>query len=294
MRIYELYIRFMIWLGATPPPGFEYLFKNQTANVNPDIESTYGHIYRPILRIISWGILGAIIALFLSVVGVIAWFYIEFFIGVFTNTLKSWPGITYVNWHIFWQELPLIFFILLMPLGYGIFFGLLLGIIMVPVGGIIGCIAAVQSIFYGNKSVTKPYSLLAYALIGIVIPVLFWYGGIKQPNRDDCEGVVAYFGDALVENNVSKVKRVTAPEQWQRIETWLANEEDFECPFEFDPNLHASQTYITSSEIGEGRRKAEYRFFCGSNAATLEVEGIILQKTEGWQVTNWGQIKVDK
>jgi hypothetical protein len=54
------------------------------------------------------------------------------------------------------------------------------------------------------------------------------------------------------------------------------------------------QTYITSSEIGEGRRKAEYRFFCGSNAATLEVEGIILQKTEGWQVTNWGQIKVDK
>ena len=42
MRFYDLYIRFLVWLGAAPPPGYEYLLtkdKNMDSPLPDRIES---------------------------------------------------------------------------------------------------------------------------------------------------------------------------------------------------------------------------------------------------------------
>ena len=33
--LYELYVRFMVWLGADPPPEYEYLFRNEPSVFSP-------------------------------------------------------------------------------------------------------------------------------------------------------------------------------------------------------------------------------------------------------------------
>lgn len=43
MKFYELYIRFLVWLGAAPPSGYEYLLpkdKNKEITLPDQIEST--------------------------------------------------------------------------------------------------------------------------------------------------------------------------------------------------------------------------------------------------------------
>ena len=47
MNIYKLYIRFMVWLGAAPPEGFEHFLEKQKTNKTAGVASTDICVYRP-------------------------------------------------------------------------------------------------------------------------------------------------------------------------------------------------------------------------------------------------------
>lgn len=88
MKIYELYIQFMVWLGAAPPEGFEHLLEKQKTDITTGVAPTNIHLYKPklsslLLCSIPIVLLGAIVG------GHLVIFVTAIFRG-FQDELRGW------------------------------------------------------------------------------------------------------------------------------------------------------------------------------------------------------------
>jgi len=83
---------------------------------------------------------------------------------------------------------------------------------------------------------SKRRFLLAIAVLAAcVLSCLLWLH-INYPliDRDDYDAVASAFISSLMENNARTAKALTRPEQWDRIDTWMAEHQAFRCPFSLD------------------------------------------------------------
>ncbi len=117
--------------------------------------------------------------------------------------------------------------------------------------------------------------------------------GSLGPDRNDCGEVADAFWRALLENDSRMAKSLVIPEQWSRIDTWMAGRKAFYCnAWDLDDEWGdggGSQTF------GEEGWQAGYTYWCWPKRYSLSIDDIILKPTEeGCQVIQWGKVCEDR
>lgn len=110
-------------------------------------------------------------------------------------------------------------------------------------------------------------------------------------DRQDYGDVARAFADSLLDNNVRVAKSLTTPEQWGRINAWIANHPPFSCPFSWDIDNERSHGTSLVPKDGELTAVYHHRYQCAEEGYSLTVGDIILErKNEGWLVVEWSRV----
>ena len=190
--------------------------------------------------------------------------------------------------------------------GIGSALGLAFGIgfdldtVVLSIGmGVFGMISAglvhrrMRSRIGNRKGQPLTRALVTYSLAAILIAVpiagLSSAVSATRIDRQNCQRVSEAFVRSLMENDAKTAKLLTVPDQWLRIDGWMKQHRSFVCPFSI--NLDSEQM-AGFCPIDEGNRQTCYfRYHCQLEGYSLDVDDIILEKTEaGYQIIGWGQV----
>ena len=101
--------------------------------------------------------------------------------------------------------------------------------------------------------------------------------------------------DAFVAADVKRAQSVTVPEQWKRIERWMAERQPFKCRgVSADKWDSPRMTGGGSSDAAQSEWNYGLTYQCPSNDTPycLSIEDILVKKTaDGWVVYDWGAIR---
>jgi len=112
-------------------------------------------------------------------------------------------------------------------------------------------------------------------------------------DRQNYTDVAESFADSLVDNNITVAKSLTVPEQWSRIDAWMAKHPPFSCPFSWDIENETSSGSgaILVPEDSAITAVYHYRYQCVEEAYSLTIDDITLRRTdEGWLVVDWSRV----
>jgi hypothetical protein len=110
------------------------------------------------------------------------------------------------------------------------------------------------------------------------------------PDRNDCGDVSDAFLRALLKNDSRMAKALVVPEQWSRIDTWMAGRKKFYCGGwdVLEDEIWQGGAYRAD---GEDEWYADYTYTCWPKRYSLSIDDIILKQTEeGCQVIQWGRV----
>lgn len=119
--------------------------------------------------------------------------------------------------------------------------------------------------------------LICLGLIGVGRPLYLEYRhGVELARMAD------QFASALQANQSDAVKALIAPEQWDRIDRWMANRSGYTCP---NGIRFRGQLLV---QAGETWRVDGLRYECYAPPYTLAVWTIRFEaRPEGWVIANW-------
>lgn len=110
-------------------------------------------------------------------------------------------------------------------------------------------------------------------------------------DRQDCGDVAQTFAYSLLDNNVTIAKSLATPEQWERIDTWMAKHPPFSCPFSWDIESEMSYGVSIVPKGDDITATTSFRYQCAEEAYSLSIDDIILERTdEGWLVADWSRV----
>jgi hypothetical protein len=114
---------------------------------------------------------------------------------------------------------------------------------------------------------------------------------LNQINRNDCNSVLLSFARSLVYNRADVAKSLTSPDQWARIDTWMAHREAIQCSFSLDPDDNQSWLTCSSSVNAIGTTAVcSCGFTCLYNDRVyrLSISEALLEKSkDGCLVVDW-------
>jgi hypothetical protein len=151
----------------------------------------------------------------------------------------------------------------------------------------------------GAKWRGRSFCFLSGMGLGILALIFLAYLGLKlfqlnQINRNDCHSVLFGFARSLVYNRAQVAKSLTSPEQWHRVDAWMAEREAIQCSFSLDPD-HNQGWLVCSPSLDGGATSPHCScgFMCPYNDGfyRLSISDAELEKNEdGCLVVDWDKI----
>lgn len=147
-----------------------------------------------------------------------------------------------------------------------------------------------------RKLSARAFRILVTVGIGVVVLVLIAYLALKSVklNRENCEDVLQTFAVSLMQNKAEVAKSLTSPEEWDRIDVWMAEHAEVHCSFSLDPDDTQGYSICNSCSAGEAASMCcEFGFSCayGDGIYRLSIDDVRLKKHgEECQVVMWGKV----
>ena len=121
-----------------------------------------------------------------------------------------------------------------------------------------------------------------------------WTRSLKQ--YDDPTEVARDFFDAFLTADAEFAKLLAVPQQWERIEEWMAERESFKCIWGDWDGTGAGGVCGGTGVAESDDWSCAYTYQCASTVTPycFRIEDIRITETEnGWKVSDWGRICED-
>ena len=133
---------------------------------------------------------------------------------------------------------------------------------------------------------------VGFSIAVLALAVCFGFFKIKL-DRSSCDEVLQGFADSMRRNKAKAAKSLTAPEQWSRIDAWMAGREGVDCSFSLEPDHNQWWWGLVPCHDREGRVCSNFGFMCSYNDGVyhLSITNAVLQRSEaGCLVVDWDEI----
>jgi hypothetical protein len=111
---------------------------------------------------------------------------------------------------------------------------------------------------------------------------------VDRQNHSDVARTFAY---SLLDNNVTVAKSLATPEQWERIDAWMAKHPPFSCPFSWDIEGETDSGSSIVPKDEDITATVHFRYQCVEEDYNFSIDDIILERTdEGWLVADWSRV----
>jgi hypothetical protein len=129
----------------------------------------------------------------------------------------------------------------------------------------------------------------------LVVGVLIGLVRLKT-DRTSCNGVLWAFAQAMRRNESERARSYASPDQWDRIDAWMAGREGVACSLSldsFEPDHNGGWFVGSTCADMPGMRCTEFGFMCSYRDGVyhLSIDGAVLHRGDaGCVVMNWEQI----
>ena len=131
-------------------------------------------------------------------------------------------------------------------------------------------------------------------IMGVCILIGAFFGILKiRIDRSDCDDVLEGFAKSMRENKAEAAKSLAVPEQWDRIDAWMASREKIICAFSWDPDDNWSWLVGAACLDREDAECIEFGSICYHNGKVyhFSIRNAVLQKESGrCTVIGWDEI----
>jgi len=131
-------------------------------------------------------------------------------------------------------------------------------------------------------------------LSAVLLVVVLVYGILESvANRSSCDDVLQEFAKFMRQNKEEAARSLTASEQWNRIDTWMAGREGIDCSFSLEPDHNRWWWGLVPCSGVEGTLCSDFGFMCTykNGVYRLTITDVRLRDSEGTCiVVGWDKV----
>ncbi len=131
-------------------------------------------------------------------------------------------------------------------------------------------------------------------IMGVCILIGAFFGILKiRIDRNDCDDVLEGFAKSMRQNKAEVAKSLADPEQWNRIDAWMAGREKVICSFSLEPDYNQWWYGSVPCLDREDTVCSDFGFMCSRNDSIyhFSIRNAVLQKDgERCMVIGWDEI----